>query len=552
LIHLMGGRLETHFHVFGSLAFLAFYRDWTVFIPATSVVAADHMWRGLFWPESVFGTGSVSSWRWMEHAGWVLFEDAFLIVSCRWGTREMVEIATSRARLERTHELVEAEVTERTAELREAKDQLQHSEEWFRTIVDCAGDAIITMNAAGTIGLFNRAAEEMFGRRKEQSAGTRLELLITAEGRVTFREAVQEFSHPGPEHREHSRHELEIESSDGRAVPVELNMSHTVGRRTTDVIVVLRDMTERRQVEQRLGELQRQHLESARRAGMADIATSVLHNVGNVLNSVNVSASLICDRLKRSAMTDFKRAAHLIREHLDDTADYIANDPRGRHLPRFLVELSGKMTDDEQAILDEVQNLSKGIEHIKEVVSLQQSYTGKTGFVEEVSIEALLDDAIRINAASNGRHRIDFIREFSNLPKAEIDKHKFLQIVINLLSNARNAVIESDELKRQITTRARCSEGGQLAVEVSDNGVGIAAENLTRIFSHGFTTRKAGHGFGLHSAANLAREMGGRLTVTSEGLGCGATFVLNLPLWKVGGTSCLLSPQTTSACVIES
>jgi signal transduction histidine kinase len=411
LIHLMGGRLETHFHVFGSLAFLAFYRDWTVFIPATVVVAVDHMWRGLFWPESVFGISSVSSWRWMEHAGWVLFEDAFLIASCRWSTREMAEIATSRARLERTHELVEAEVAQRTAELRA---------------------------------------------------------------------------------------------------------------------------------------LEKQHVESARRAGMADIATSVLHNVGNVLNSVNVSASLIGDRLKQSGTPDFKRAADLIREHLDDTAAYIERDPRGRHLPRFLIELSGKMTDDEQVILDEVQNLSKGIEHIKEVVSRQQSYAGKSEFVEEVSIESLLEDAIRINSSSSSRCSIEFIREYSKLPVAKIDQHKLLQILINLLSNARNAVIESAHSAPQITIRARCSETGQLSVEVSDNGIGIAPENLTRIFSHGFTTRKTGHGFGLHSAANLAREMGGRLTATSEGLGCGATFVLNLPLWKVEGTSCLPSRQVTT------
>jgi signal transduction histidine kinase len=263
---------------------------------------------------------------------------------------------------------------------------------------------------------------------------------------------------------------------------------------------------------------------------MADIATGVLHNVGNVLNSVNVSASLIGDKLRKSGIGDLRKAAALLQQHLDDPGDFVTSDPKGRHLPRFLVELSGQMTGEEQAILAEINALSKSVEHIKEIVSVQQNYAGGSGFIEEVSLSELLDDAIRINAESINRHSILVRREFDALPHSRIDKQKFLQIVVNLVSNAKNAVIEGTAPERLIVLRLSRTAAGRGRIEVIDNGVGIPQENLTRIFSQGFTTRKDGHGFGLHSAANLAHELGGSLTVESAGPGMGAKFILEIPI----------------------
>ena len=133
LIHITGGRIETHFHVFGSLAFLAFYRDWRVLVSATLVIATDHFLRGVFWPESVFGVLSASSWRWVEHAGWVIFENVFLVKSCLQGSQEMRTIAERRAHLELVNASIEQQVLERTeelsasqAKLREAFAELEH------------------------------------------------------------------------------------------------------------------------------------------------------------------------------------------------------------------------------------------------------------------------------------------------------------------------------------------------------------------------------------------------------------------------------------------
>lgn len=394
LIHLTGGRIETHFHVFGSLAFLAFYRDWRVFIPATAVVAADHMIRGLYFPQSVFGVATAESWRWLEHAGWVLFEDAFLIIACRQSVREMWDMARQQAQLEETKDVIEAEVAERTAAL---------------------------------------------------------------------------------------------------------------------------------------ATLQKQHLEVARRVGMAEIATSVLHNVGNVLNSVNVAASVIGEKLKHSGTGDLQRATGLLQQHLDDPGAFIGSDARGRHLPQFLIELGRKMAADEEQILAEVVELSRSIDHIKDIVTVQQAYAGVSGFVEEISPADLIADAIRINSASLGRHKIDVQCELEQVPPIRVAKQKLLQIIVNLLSNAKYAVMDAGAPSRHVTVRLSRPEAGRVRLEISDTGVGIPAENLTRIFAHGFTTRKDGHGFGLHSAAILAGELGGTLAARSEGPGRGATFTLEIP-----------------------
>ena len=181
-------------------------------------------------------------------------------------------------------------------------------------------------------------------------------------------------------------------------------------------------------------------------------------------------------------------------------------------------------------MLDEVKALSENVEHIKRIVAMQQTYARVSGIQETVALAELIESALRIDAESFSRHGVHVIREFTDVPTVNLDKHRALQIFVNLLQNAKHACNESNKSQKCITIRIlRCAKEA-VRIEVSDNGVGIAAENLTRIFSHGFTTRKDGHGFGLHSAALAAKEMQGMLTAQSAGPGYGATFVLELPL----------------------
>jgi signal transduction histidine kinase len=168
------------------------------------------------------------------------------------------------------------------------------------------------------------------------------------------------------------------------------------------------------------------------------------------------------------------------------------------------------------------------VEHIKEIVAMQQNYAAFGGVKEMIDVVKLVEDSLRINEGSMSRHRVAVIREFGKVPPLNLDKHKMLQILVNLLRNAKHACDESGRADKRLTVRV-ANSNGRITICVMDNGIGIPPENLTRIFNHGFTTRKGGHGFGLHSGALAAREMGGSLTVHSDGLGQGAAFTLELP-----------------------
>jgi signal transduction histidine kinase len=269
-------------------------------------------------------------------------------------------------------------------------------------------------------------------------------------------------------------------------------------------------------------------VDASRQAGMAEVATSVLHNVGNVLNSVNVSALLIADKLRKSKIGNVAMLAELLREHEKGLGHFVTNDPRGQKLPEYLAKLAGNLTLEQEKILGEIGSLVNNIVHIKEIVTMQQGYAKAAGVLEPLKAVDLVEDALSMNSGAVDRHNIKVIREFSDVPSIVTDKHKVLQILINLIRNSKYACDDSGREDKQITLQVRNGDG-RVKISVIDNGVGIPRENLTRIFNHGFTTRKDGHGFGLHSGALAAKELGGTLTAFSEGIGRGATFTLELP-----------------------
>jgi PAS domain S-box-containing protein len=292
---------------------------------------------------------------------------------------------------------------------------------------------------------------------------------------------------------------------------------------------ISKDITAFKEAEAKVEELHKELLQTSRQAGMAEVATSVLHNVGNVLNSVNVSATLLLDSAKRSNVSYLGKAVALLNEHIADLAPFLANDPKGRQLPGYLTRVSEELGKEQQRAITELESLRQNIEHIKEIVAMQQNYANVSGVVETVKVTDLVEDALRMNAGALARHEIALAREFSEVPMITVDKHKVLQVLVNVIRNAKYACDESGRKDKQI--RINVSRRDQwVCIAVTDNGVGIPEENKTRIFNHGFTTRKDGHGFGLHSGALAASELGGTLTAHSDGVGQGATFTLELPL----------------------
>src|ERR1035437_458360 len=296
---------------------------------------------------------------------------------------------------------------------------------------------------------------------------------------------------------------------------------------------IFQDITQQKLNAQQLDKLNRQLMDTSRQAGMAEVATGVLHNVGNVLNSVSVSATVVTDRLRRSKVVNLCRATTLLREQNGQLAEFLTSDPKGKLLPEYLGTVADQLAGEQTKLITLMTSVSEHIEHIKEIVAMQQSYAKVSGVYENLSAAVLVEDALRMNAAAFDRHHIDLIREFgSNLPAVCVDRHKVLQILINLLRNAKYALAARSEDDKRIVIRLGQASPERVKITIGDNGIGIDPTHLTSIFNHGFTTKKDGHGFGLHSGANAAKEMGGTLTAHSDGLGKGAEFTLELPVAK--------------------
>ena len=278
-----------------------------------------------------------------------------------------------------------------------------------------------------------------------------------------------------------------------------------------------------------LKEAQSELLATARKAGMAEIAINVLHNVGNVLNSVNISAGLLTGLIRDSRVNGLSQTVQLLKQHAADLGDYLTRDEKGKLLPSYLEKLCEALGAERQKFLEELSQLNKSVDHIKDIVATQQSYAGAVSMVEPVLVADLVRDALRITDQALKNYGVTVVQELAEIPVLPLDKARILQILVNLVRNAGHAMEGMHDQSPRLTLRTELTENRMLRISVSDQGVGIAADNLSRIFSHGFTTRQRGHGFGLHSCALAAQEMGGTLTASSAGVGKGATFVLELP-----------------------
>jgi signal transduction histidine kinase len=263
---------------------------------------------------------------------------------------------------------------------------------------------------------------------------------------------------------------------------------------------------------------------------MARIATNVLHNVGNVLNSVNVSAALILSRVRASKVAGLARAVQLLDEHADDLGAFLASDPKGKMLPGYLRQLASALAAEQDEAIKELGALSKNVEHIKEIIAAQQAHAGASRLLEKVQIRDLVDDALRINEEALKRRQMVIEKQIAAVPELMLDHGRVLQILVNLISNAEQAMDGVTGREPKLTLRVDITPAQRLRICVADNGVGIETQVLAQVFVHGFTTKKTGHGFGLHSAVIAAHEMGGTLTAHSDGPGTGAAFTLELPV----------------------
>jgi PAS domain S-box-containing protein len=413
--------------------------------------------------------------------------------------------------------------------LEQALKKLRDSESKLSSIIESTDDLVASMDTEGRLLVANSAMKQFYVRLagREPELGQPLPHGMAPEKTQRWKDHFAQVLR-GQRVRNEDTYELE---GARRVMDVSLHPIQGEGGQIVGVTLFGRDITSRKEAETRLGELHRTLVDVSRQTGMAEVATGVLHNVGNTLNSVNISTTLVTDQLRRSRVTGLAKATSLLRERLADLASFLTRDPQGQQLPPYLIAVSDQLVEERDTMLKEMQSLGQSVEHIKSIVSMQQKHARSAGAVEQIAVPQLIDEALRLHAVSFERLAIRIVRDYADVPSIFVDRHKLLQILINLLSNARHALVDSAQQDKCLSIRVqRAPEGERLRIDVTDNGVGIAAEHAARLFTQGFTTKKTGHGFGLHISALAADEMKGRLTCTSPGPGQGATFTLELPV----------------------
>ncbi len=394
----------------------------------------------------------------------------------------------------------------------------------FLQLLESVYDAVILTQLHGKIVKANTRASEFFQHSTETLTEQNIIHLIAG---GTFEHLHTIYENLSGEKRLFI--EAECVRRNGSRFPADITVSLLQVEESEQLCFFIRNISARKKTEAALQQAQEELVSTAHRAGMAEIATGVLHDVGNLLNSVNISAELLTDAANTEAQEALMLLSSLLDEQEGKLARFFAEDERGPQIPEFIRQISETLADDLATLQKEATHLKQKIATINESITMQQEYA-KTGlFMEEVELSTLIEDALALQKGSITRHDMMIDRRYSEVPPIRVQKSKLIHAIVNLISNAKDAMLHIPESKRVIIIETGV-EDDRVYCRVTDNGEGIAAENLERVFTHGFSTKEKGHGFGLHTSANFMTEMGGSIVAQSEGIGHGATFVLFFPL----------------------
>jgi PAS domain S-box-containing protein len=430
------------------------------------------------------------------------------------------------ARANRELEASRIEAEEINEQLAKSYEALRSSEYFYHSLVESLPQYVVRKDPEGNFTYVNsafanamdRPADEIIGRNGASIYPPELaaqdhsdDLRVVASGQILEFETLVEFAG--------KKRYLQV-----KKIPIFGERDECLG-----VQAIYWDITVFRETEAQLKETQRELMEASRLAGIAEMATGVLHNIGNVLNSVNTSASVAGDLVRNSKIANLTKLVDLLEQNRARLPEFLTTDPRGQVVVDYLRKLAGHLGTEQLATIREFDALREKIEHLNQIVAAQQGYANVAAVTEVLQPAEPVEHASRLSDAALARHRVTLTTEIDPTTPVRVQRQRALQILVNLITNAKEAVNQRVPGDRRIRLCVGPGENGAVRFTVSDNGEGIAPENITRIFAFGFTTKKNGHGFGLHSSALAAKEMAGSLHATSDGNGRGATFVLELP-----------------------
>ncbi len=411
------------------------------------------------------------------------------------------------------------------AALASARDALATSKVYVDNVLRSMADSLLVIDANLTIGSVNPSLLALLEYGEDELIGQSPGLIFGeefAQGSIIENLLLQGSV---------SGIESSFLTSDGRVIPISVSgsMMQDEQGQFQGLVCVAQDITARKQMEEEKLELHEQLLDTSRQLGMAEVASDVLHNVGNALNSINVSIGVITDLLKNSMVGDVERISQLFHKHREDLGNYFSSNPKGKQIPAYLEKLAGQLVEEQRVALAELARLRENAHNAQQCVAVQQDLAKPSGITEEISVIELVEEALTLNQDLLENSQIDVSREFEEIPQLIVDKHQVLEVMVDVIRNACQAMA-SVSIKKLIL-RAKLIPGppDSVSLEVQDSGVGIASDDLVKIFGQGYNTKNGGRSMSLHSGALMAKNLGGGLRAHSEGIGHGATFSLELP-----------------------
>jgi PAS domain S-box-containing protein len=508
LIHLTGGRIETHFHIFGSLAFLAFYRDWRVLLTATVVVALDHFLRGMFWSESVFGVVYASQWRWVEHAGWVVFEDIFLFMGCYQGHIEMAELAHREA------EAIDSGIR------RSTKLSLALSERDDLLAALDSGVIMVTTDANETITSVNERFCQISGYSREELIGQTPRIVDSAYHSAEFWEEMHKTVNAGGTWRK----EVRSRAKDGRQYWVDNTIKGILGSdgKLQKIVAVQADITDRKTAEEQLHQSQR--LES-----IGQLAAGIAHEI-------NTPTQYASDNM-RFLREECEKIMKLLDAHqalLDPAAGPVPWEQRKAQIAEIASAIDLSFLRGE--IPSAIEQSLEGMERIATIVRAMKDFSHPGSTIKEpADLNRAITSTVEV-CRTRWKYAADLQLDLAeDLPNVPCLLAEFNQVILNLIVNAADAITEnvgtSGEQKGLIRVSSR-SVGDHVEVRVTDNGKGIPEAIKARMFEQFFTTKPVGKGTGQGLALSrnvIVKKHGGKISFESvEGMG--TTFIIELPL----------------------
>lgn len=521
LVHLTGGRIETHFHVFGSLAILAIYRDWKLFLTATVAVGLDHLLRGIYFPISVYGVAYASLWRTVEHAWWVIFENVFLIWSCQVSRAEVREVAMKRAELEALNRTVENRVEERTQELFQAQEDLREREERMRTILYTAADAIITLDDHGQILTANSAAEILLGAHNEQLTRKSVYSLFEEPSRSTFEKVLSSFRTNGDMARSTSHCKLTFPRSSSEQLSLDVTLSSMTIRTRRMFTAIMRDVTERLAMELQLRQAQK--LES-----IGQLAAGIAHEINTPIQFVGDNTRFLQDEF------------HGVLEFVDGCTKLVDAYGGDADVSKLADEVKQTGSRVDIAYLKEeipkaIQQSLEGVSRVSDIVRAMKAFSHPgASHKQTVDLNASIESVVVVSTNEWKYVATVELNLDRTLPAVPCFLGELNQVILNLIVNSAHAIADVPDRgptgKGCITISSKDLDEF-VEIRVCDSGMGIPKENAHRIFDPFFTTKDVGKGTGQGLA--LARTIivnkhGGTIHFESE-VGKGTTFILRLP-----------------------